>query len=233
MAIAYGPASPGQIAAAMGRPRRHHHWLIAGGILLLFIVVLGVLGQASQPPAACTRSCPVPPPPQSPPVSYGTGYTSSRYHFSLAYDARYAGSPTSHGSDSIAWEFPLKSGGYLDAKVLGSASRGQSAAQAVTAAQSANVSGFRQIYSIPSAEVGYVPGAGAVYEGQWTPLMGSSTTERVAIISASKRGTTVTIICEAPKTGDSGGHPNPASLGLNAGQFCDQVGNTVTWSTRR
>ena len=229
MAIIYGPASAAQIASVTARPRRKHHWWSVGGILVGAIVILNAIAQLSQPAAACRANCPTPPPPSSPPVTYGTVYRSSQYGFSLAYDARYAGSPTSTSSGSIAWAFPLKSGGYLDAKIFGSSSQGASPVQSVASAQSSGYGQFRAIYSIPSAEVGYVPGAGEIYEGQWTPLMGSSSTERLAITSATKKGVTVTVICEAPKASDKGEHPDPSRLGIGADQFCDEVGNTVAW----
>jgi hypothetical protein len=227
--IAYGPASSAQVAAATRRPHRRHVWLTAIGFFVLGIFVLNIIAQASQPSTGCRSNCGSPPPPSSPLVSYSKTYRSSGLGYSLAYDPRYAGSPTSTSSSSIAWEFPLKSGGYLDAQVSGARSRGQGAGQAVASDQSAHFSQFRSIYPIPDAEVGYVRGSGEIYEGQWTPLMGSSSTERLAILAATRNGVTVTVSCEAPKVADNGEHADPAQLGTGADQFCDQVMNTVTW----
>jgi hypothetical protein len=229
MAVVYGPASAAQIANATYRPRRKHHWRLAGSLFVLAIVALNALAQLGGTSETCRKSCALPPPPSSPPVSYGTVFTSSQYHFSLAYDSSYAGKPTGTSDNSIAWTFALKTGGYLDATIFGSSSTAQTPLQAVSAEQSAHFSQFQPLYAVPAAEVGYRTGTGEVYQGEWTPLMGSSSTERLAIMAASQHGVTITLVCEAPKSSDKGEHPDPSGLGIGADQFCDQVGNTVQW----
>ncbi|HEV3311881.1 MAG TPA: hypothetical protein VG815_15330 [Chloroflexota bacterium] len=229
MATVYGPASAAQIAAATSRPHRRRLWLWAIGAFVVAIVALNGIAQASQPAAGCRHKCPTPPPPTSPSVSYSAIYHSSSLGFRLAYDPNYAGSPTATGSASIAWEFALKGGGYLDARIYGTPAGAQTPQQALSAAQSSHFSGFQAVYPIPAAEIGYVLGAGEVYQGQWSPMMGSSTTERLALVAATKNGVTLTAACEAPKIADNGAHANPAEIGTGADQFCDQVINTVTW----
>lgn len=231
--MAYGPASPGQIAAVTHRPHRRHVWLSAGGIFILAIFVLNVIAQLSRPSQGCTSNCVTPPPPTSPPLTLSKAFHSSSLGFSLAYDPNYAGNPTSSGSSKVAWEFPLKSGGFLDAQVTGARTGGQTPEEAVSSEQTGHFSQFQLVYSIPIAEVGYTVGAGEILEGQWNPLLGSSSTERLAILAAQRRGVTVTITCEAPKVSDNGEHANPAEIGIGADQFCDQVMNTVTWKGER
>jgi len=233
VATVYGPASPAQVAAATSRPRRRHTWIGAVAFLFVGMIILNGIAQASQPSTGCRHNCGSPPPPTSPPESFSATYRSSSLGFALAYDPSYAGSPTSSGSASVSWEFPLKSGGYLDARIFGSRADGETPDQAVSSIQSASFSQFQGIYAIPNAEVGYVAGSGEIYQGQWTPMMGSSSTERLAILAATKKDVTVTVICEAPKVADNGAHADPAELGIGADQFCDQVMNTVTWAGER
>ena len=228
-ATVYGPASATQIHAAMSRPRRKHHWWVALGLLVFVIAGLNVLGSASQGAAACQSSCPPPAPPHSVPVSYGTIYRSSQYGFSLAYDANYAGNPTTKSVSTIAWQFALKSGGYLDAKIYGSPSNGLSPTAFVASSRFAGFGQLQSVYPVPDAEVGYVPGSGEVYQGEWTPLMGSAVTERMAILAAVRKDLAITVICEGPKATSNDDHPDPSDIGIGADQFCDQVANTIKW----
>lgn len=230
MAVAYGPASQAQIDAASNRPhRRHHVWLWGIGIFIAGIVALNGIANASQPPTGCQHRCGIPPPPKSPPLSQATIYRSSSLGFQLAYNPNFAGTPTNVGASSISWSFALKGGGFLDAKVSGSRSNGQSPDQTISSLQTSSFSQFKAEYSVPAAEVGLVPGAGEIYQGSWSPLIGQSSTERLALMAATRTGVTVTIACEAPKVPDNGEHANPAELGTGADQFCDNVLNTVAW----
>ncbi len=224
--MAYAPAA-GQVAAH--KPHRHHIWLTAGGILVGFIVFLTILGSLSQTPNTCKHNCRIPPPPTSPPAAAPSTFRSTAFGYSLSYDKGVTGSPSSQSGTSVAWQWPLKRGGYFNAQFRGTKAAGQSPDQLVESVHRGSFSQFQPVYAVAGAEVGYVPGAGEVYEGQWTPLQGQSQTERMAIIAAIKGKVGVTVVCEGPKTSDNGEHPNPAQIGVGADQWCDGTMNTVIW----
>ncbi|HZT96114.1 MAG TPA: hypothetical protein VFB34_04670 [Chloroflexota bacterium] len=211
------------------KAHRHHIWLTAGGVLVAFIVLLNILAALGQSANKCVHSCRIPPPPVSSPAAASSRFHSSGLGFTLSYDKSVTGSPSNQTGSSVAWQWPLKSGGYFDAQFQGSRARGTSPLQLVNALHGRSFSQFQPIYPVAGAEIGYVLGAGEVYEGQWTPLQGQSQTERMVIMAAIKGGVGVTLVCEGPKTADNGSHPNPAQIGVGADQWCDQTLNTVTW----
>jgi hypothetical protein len=111
----------------------------------------------------------------------------------------------------------------------GEASGGQSAEQLVAATQQASFPDATFVYQIPGAELGYVPGYGAVYDVTETPASGSQVDERIAITAALHGSVAVVMVSASPLAPDQGEHPNPSQLDPAVAQIADDVGNTVTW----
>ncbi len=214
------------------QPKRHRAkvWTGGGVLVLIFMIVLAVIGRLSQPSAPCTQGCPTPPPPTSPSLAPTSTYHSSRFGFSLPFDPNYAGAPNVRTATTVGWQFNLRNGGYLDARIGGFPSRGAGSQEAVDSIHSGSAfSQFQPVYSLPDPEVGYLPATGEVYEGVWSPLSGQSVVERLVIVASTQKGIGIGLVCEAPKVQDEGGHPNPAELGIGADQFCDNLLNGLVW----
>ena len=219
------PATPEHIAEAGRRKHRSKLWVAMGTMLALSLGAFALVAFALRPPAPCTHNCYVPPP-SSPPLAYPSTYHSGQYGFTLAYDSKCC-KPYRTTSGSIAWQ--LSSGqGYIVPVVQGTFTRTLSPDHLVQAEQSSHFSGFSFLYQIPNAELGYVPGVGAVYSGQWTPISGQYQPARVAIVAATHNGIGIILACEGSQISETGAlHPDPSSLAGDS--WCDQTLNTITW----
>lgn len=113
--------------------------------------------------------------------------------------------------------------------IWGEPAAGRSAHQIVDATQASIFPDANHVYSIPLPELGYVPGAGDVYEVQINPGSGSALTARVVIMVAERKGLAVGVYSVGPlyDTKHKPGHPDPAGTVY---PYCwDWITNSVTW----
>jgi hypothetical protein len=187
--------------------------------------LLVAVAHALQPAALCKKNCPIPPPPKSAALAYPTTYRSAKYGFSVAYDK--ALQPFRVTDSLIAWGLHGSQGDFNPA-ISGMAAGGRSADEIVRDIASAHFPQFTLQYSIPAAEVGYTPGSGAIYAGNWTPLQGQSVAARVAIVAAIRNNVAIVLECEGTQVSESGAqHPDPSALAGDG--WCDQTLNTIQW----
>ena len=218
------PTYADEMSAIAHRPHRGRYWAIAAGLVVVGMVSLLVVAHALHPGKVCTRNCPLPPPPHSPPLAFSTVYRSSRYGFSVAYDGSLK--PVHETDSEIAWT--LQSGqGNFNPIIFGTDSEGKSAATLVSQIAAANFSQFSLSYAIPDAELGYTPGAGAIYSGEWMPLQGQTVDARVAIVAAVRNGIAVVMECLGNQVTETGAlHPDPSSL--TGDSWCDTTANSIS-----
>ena len=216
---------PEQLAAIAPRKHRARTWAVASGAAVAGIVMLFAVAHALTPPAPCKRNCPIPPPPRVPALADPTRYHSSRFGFSLAYDG--ALKPLRVTDSFIGWA--LQNGqGHFSPSIFGVPASGRTADQIVADSVRAYFPQFSFQYRIPAAEIGYTPGAGAVYAGTWMPLQGQSLSARLAVVAAVRKGVGIVLECEGSQISESGAvHPDPS--GLAGDSWCDQTINTVVW----
>lgn len=228
MATTYPLATRQQVAALPHKTARPHAWLLAGVVLVAGAGVLAALGQGigAAPHAACGSRCvaPVPPPVAAPPLSAAHTYTSSALGYSLQYGSNLPAPQADNRS--VGWG----GSGSADAiQFTGTTTNGQSPQQMVTAEQQASFPDATFVYQIPGAELGYVPGYGAVYDLTETPASGAQVDERIAMTAAMHGNVGVLMVSASPLAPDQSGHPNPSQLDPAVAQTADDVGNTVTW----
>jgi hypothetical protein len=87
---------------------------------------------------------------------------------------------------------------------------GKSAQQLVSEYAAATFAGSEKVYDIPRAEVGYTPGAGAVYDYTARTPDGSSFHARVMVVAAVKGDSGVIVSGLGYYFPERSGHPNPA-----------------------
>jgi hypothetical protein len=229
MATTYPRATHQEIARAIPhKTRKPHPWVLGGVAVIVAMVVFAALAQQSgvAPRPGCGARCvpPVPPPVAAPPLTAAHTYTSSAFGYALQYGSNL---PSPQTDDrSIGWG----GNGSRDAILFTALpANGQSPAQIVTALQQDRFPDATPVYQIPGAELGYVPGYGAVYDLTETPASGAETDERIAITAATHGNVTVVMLSASPLAPDNAQHPNPAQLDPAVAQISDDIGNTVTW----
>jgi RsiW-degrading membrane proteinase PrsW (M82 family) len=229
----YELASREQVAAlsrAVGPPAR---WSTVGGTLIVGALALGVIAFAIGPTrkAPCGALCIQPPPPcstlcthasQAPPLQAAQRYTSPAYHFSVEYQKF---SPSSQTPQSVIWDLSSGAGQYTVGVVADRANRAGSQ-EMVDNVVNANFPDFTHVYDIPGAEVGYVPGSGAVYEYESVPTFGQATFQRLVVLAAVQNGLAISV-AGAGDAPDPSSSPNPSDLPVS--QFIDTLTNGTVW----
>lgn len=229
----FAPALQGDIHEAMPhKTRKAHPWLIAIGSLIVGVVVLAIIGAAQQNPVVrCgPPQCAVPPPSASV-LPAPAHFTSSKYGFSLDYDASL--SPSSTDASSISWDANLHSdGSEVTWTFAGTTPSGRGPQQIVNDIQQNRFADATLAYNIPGADIGYTPGYGNVYDLSVAPGGGTAMHERLIIMSSVKRNVAVAFIGmgEYRRTNPKDDqHPNPADTPLvNLGILVQSL-KSVTW----
>jgi hypothetical protein len=230
---AYVPAVHDDLHQAVPhKTKRHHPWLIALGILVLAIVGLAILGAAQSPSnTTCTGlSCTVPPPRVHDIMAPET-YTSSDYGFSLQYSTANV-TPSQEDSSSISWDAQLNDGSEVSWTFQGTDPNGRDARQIVEDVQSNNFGDATYAYTLPSAELGYTPGYGNVYDLEVAPNGGAAIHERLIIEAAIRNDVAVFFAGMGPyqKTDpNTDDHPNPAETPLVGLGDVDLSLESVRW----
>ena len=228
-------------------PRKTHRgapWFGVAGLLVLAIVLLAVVALLEAPSTkpGCGLRCAPPPPPSSrgsgkalspisgstarfqvpQPVHFDRSYHSSTYGFTLYWDSEVWPDASSTTSGHVEWG----GGNGLVIEVGGDPPRGRSAEQMVRDIAQGTFPDFHLVYTIPGAEVGYVPGAGAVYAGTVTSADGQSIPARCVLEVAIKRDVGV-VVYEAGNVDSTANPGDPAQMPYD--EDVDMLANTVTW----
>jgi hypothetical protein len=219
------PASPaGQatavpapaVAPAWQRPDRDRlvAWLAVGSVAMAAVVLVGVvmLVMGAPPPACIGPACATPA--LAEPAPAAVPYTSQEYGYSL--DA--AGNCPRHlaGStptaDGVRWtvRFPEFAVTDWPFEIRGERAAGRSAAQVVEQEVAQRYGAPTFVYSIPMADVGYVPGYGGVYDLQVGAGSGLPIHARAVVIAAVQGDLAIALTSLGPWTGAKVAHPNPA-----------------------
>lgn len=113
--------------------------------------------------------------------------------------------------------------------VWGEAAASRTPQQIVDSVQASKHPGARRLYALPMPEVGYVLGAGDVYEISLKPASGSAVAVRVIVMVAIKKGLAIGVDSIGPlyDPKDPPGHPDPA--GTLFPVCWDSITNSVTW----
>jgi len=229
----YELASREQVAALRRPAAPLIRWTTAAGTLVIAALALGVIAFAIGPArrAPCGALCIQPRPPcstlcshatKAPPLQAAQRYTSSAYHFSVEYQ-RF--SPSNKTSQSVTWDLSSNSGQYTVGVVAGQAN-GAGSQQVVNNVVNANFPDFTHVYDIPGAEVGYVPGSGAVYESQSVPMFGQASYQRLVVLAAVRGGLAISV-AGAGDAPDPSSAPDPSDLPVSP--FIDTLANGTIW----
>jgi hypothetical protein len=207
-------------------------WLFSGGGLFLLVLIFQVYSRLQQPtPVSCSPPQCVVPPPQQAPLSSPHRYTSSQFGFSLEYSTQNI-TPSQTTASSISWDAQLSDGSEVSWTVLGGHANGRSPSQIVDEVQSKNFPDAQTAYSIPGASVGYMPGAGKVYDVTIAPANGQALRARLIVMASIHKGLAVVVAGYGPyerSSPSSSGHPNPAETPLvHLGDF-EESTMSVTW----
>lgn len=220
-------------ASTMSAPHRHGflRWIVSTVGVFILVMVFSSLSQLNQSgPVTCTPPQCHAPPPQQGSLPSPDRYTSSKYGFSLLYSPHIPPSQTTSGS--IAWDGTLSNGSEVSWTVSGGPANGKSAQQIAGDAQAANFPDAQADYTIPRAELGYMPGYGMVYDVSVAPGNGQAVHDRLIVVAAIRGGLAVVLIGLGPyqqSSPSSDSHPNPAATPLvDLGEFEESM-NTVTW----
>jgi hypothetical protein len=196
-------------------------WGIAIAGVVVFMIVLGsiafaagsALGRAT---AACGSAGCQKPPRLAPALGAPHLYTSSTYGFSVAYydhpDFGDVVSVAAQDDHSISWTVTPKAGFSFPLTVSGEKAGGASADALVDAIQASRFPDAKKAYAIPKMTIGFVDGAGNVYDLTIQAGNGQSVRGRLIVAAAVKDGVAITIVTLGPfqKTTPDDGHPNPA-----------------------
>jgi len=247
----FQPVTHQQVLEAIPtKTRRRRPWVALGGVALLFIVLLAVVAilESPVPTPACRLRCPPPPPPSAghstnpgPPKSFIASaaqsarpvqlslYRSSAYGFTVQWDPLGL-PPASQTTDKgVQWKLVDQNRNEFVVVLWGVPARGRGPTQIISDVAASAFPDFHRVYDIPEAEVGYVTGAGTVYDGSATPADGRAYHARIAIEAAIHGGLGVVALEEGPFTKDTGsGFADPAQVPDSQGM--DQLANTVTWA---
>lgn len=213
---------------------RTMRWSALAGVLLGGAVALGIVAALLTPsrPAACRVTCAPPPPPclltckhasSAPPLQTHSTYTSSAFGYSVDYTQF---SPSRQDSQSVGWDLQTDSGTYSVDVAAGDA-HDRSAGEVVSSVIDNNFPDYTSLYDVPGAEVGYAPGAGAVYDNEVTPFFGTASDSRLVILAAVKKGLAIAVVGSGDASGSQGGHPDPS--GLPVSSFVDDLANGTRW----
>jgi hypothetical protein len=231
----FRPATQAEVDEALPRPHPVRRWGALGTGLAASAVVLGVVGLLLTPAtrAACRTLCAPPPPPclgfscrhvsSAPPLKSSSTYTSSAFGFSVNY-SRF--SPSSEDAQSVEWDLSAGSGQYTVVVTAGRAN-GRGADRVVRDVVNSNFPDYSGVYSVPGAEVGYVPGSGAVYDEQVASFFGSAADTRLVVMASVRGGLTIVVVGDGDAASSSGDHPDPS--GLPVSSFLDTLTNGTRW----
>jgi hypothetical protein len=196
-------------------------WGIAVAGVVVFMIVLGTISFAAgsalgRSTAACGSAGCRKPPTLAPPLGAPHVYTSSTYGFSVAYydhpDFEDLVKVASEDDHSITWTVTPRAGFAFPLTVSGEEAGGASADSLVDAIQTSRFPDAKKAYAIPKMQIGFVDGAGNVYDLTITAGNGKSVRGRLIVAAAVKDGVAITIVTLGPfeKTTPDDGHPNPA-----------------------
>lgn len=228
------PAGGAEIEGTRGARHPVRRWGALAGTVLAGAVALAVVAVLAAPAKqhACGPTCTSPPPPcvgfcrhfsLAPPLRTGSTYTSGSYGYSVDY-TQFA--PSHQDSSSIGWD--LSSGfGQYSVEVTAGRAAGRGADEIVQNIIDNNFPDYSLVYAIPGAEVGYTPGAGAVYDDEVVPFFGQASDTRLVVLTAVKSGLAVAVIADGDASTGQSDHPDPSGLPVSG--FADSLANGTRW----
>ncbi len=142
----------------------------------------------------------------------------------MDYYQEISGEPSKNDDRSVGWQFPK-----VDSIVTfsGEPAEGRSPEQVIDDSQQKQFQDAVRLYSIPQAEVGYVPGYGVVYQWFVRTAGGQNQERRVILMAAIRQNLVVKVEAAGRYELLKNGHPNPANIRI-AG-LLGAVANTVVW----
>jgi hypothetical protein len=150
-------------------------------------------------------------------------YTSSKYGYSVGY-TRFA--PSSTDDTSAEWDLSTDAGQYAIVVTAGH-DDGRSAGEIVRDVVDNNFPDYSSLYQVPGAEVGYILGAGAVYDDETTPFFGSASDSRLVVLAAVKKGLAIAVVGSGDAAQSQSDHPDPSGLPISS--FVDDLTNGTRW----
>jgi hypothetical protein len=135
--------------------------------------------------------------------------------------------------DGISWDLVDRRNTVWSFIVRGQKAGGRTPPDIVTDEANRRFPTATSLYSIPGAEVGYIPGAGNVFDLVVTSGAGSTVHARSFVMAATSDGLAISIAGVGPykeNTEDNYDHPNPAETVL---VDCADVANSVVWPAQR
>jgi hypothetical protein len=184
------------------------------GVAMTAVVLVGVvmLVTGGAPPACTGPACVTPV--LAEPAPAVVPYTSQQYGYSL--DA--AGSCPRHlagstpAADGVRWtvRFPELAVTDWPFEIRGEPAAGRNATQIVEQEVAQRYGAPSFVYSIPMADIGYVPGYGGVYDLQVGAGGGPPVHARAIVIAAVHGDLAIVLTSLGPWTGAKVAHPNPA-----------------------
>jgi hypothetical protein len=90
-----------------------------------------------------------------------------------------------------------------------------------------NFPDYSPLYDIPGAEVGYVPGAGSVYDDEVTPFFGQASDTRLAVLVAVSNDLAIAVIGTGDAANGAGSSPDPSGLPISG--FVDSLTDATRW----
>jgi hypothetical protein len=158
----------------------------------------------------------------APPLRAHHSYTSSAYGYTVDYP-QFA--PSHQDASSVGWDLSTGTGQY-SVDVIAADANGQTAQQIVGDVINNNFPDYNLVYAVPGAEVGYVPGAGAVYDNEVTPFLGTASDSRLVVLAAVKNGLAIAVVGTGDAVNDQSS-PDPSGLPISS--FIDNLASGTRW----
>lgn len=202
MTITAAPPAPPPLASPVPSPSSHPRLrrippLVKVAIGLVVLVAVGLVVKAVVAPGPvprCVFTCANPPVGVAQPA--GVTLNSSRYGFSFDYPAGATRAPT-EGS-GIADLVYADQGGDFVGEVLVAAGSGTTPATSLLTEGAATLSRYivnmRATGGVPGAEIGFVPGDGQSYTGQYTSFDGDTSPVDIDAMAVQRHGVWVYMV---------------------------------------